>query len=116
VDWEAVANEVVDAVMKQMNAIGQGLIDFGGALGEIGANGANRVLEAVKDVDVQGAAESVSGAASSSVKATGKAVGSITKGAGKAIGSMADGAGRALDATTDALKGAGGAIKELIGK
>ena len=62
VDWETAADEIVDAVMKQINAVGQGLVDLGGA---------------IKDAGLKGA-------------------------------------GKAMDATTDALKDAGGVIKDVI--
>jgi hypothetical protein len=181
VDWETAANDIIDAVMKKLNALGQGIIDLGNSLKDIGLDGAGAVMDAVKDIDVQGAAdavmdavndidvsgavdslsdaagsvlesvgdvdvsgaaESVSEAAGSAVESAGKILGNITgsvgsaagstaEGAGSAVGSIADGAGSALGATTDAvtggatkaveatsdmLKGAGGAIKGIFGK
>ena len=140
VDWDAAANEVMDAVMKQMNALGQGLMDLGGAIKDAGLDGAGKVIDAVKDVDVQGAAEAVSGAAGkaldaagdaigsagdaigsmtegaggvvgSATESAGKALGSVADGAGSAIGSAAEGTGKVLGATTDAVKdGAGKAL------
>lgn len=140
VDWDAAANEIMDAVMKQMNALGQGLIDLGGAIKDVGLDGAGKVLDAVKDVDVKGAADAVSGAADkaldaaggaigsagdaigsmtegaggvvgSATESAGKALGSVADGAGSAIGSAAEGTGKVLGATTDAVKdGAGKAL------
>ena len=165
VDWEEAANEIIDAVTKKLNALGQGIIDLGNSLKDAGLEGAGAVIDAVKDVDVQGAvdslsdaagsviesvgevdvsgaADSVSEAAGNVVESAGKILGNITgsvgsaagstaEGAGGAVSSIADGAGSALGATTDAvtggatkaveatsdmLKGAGGAIKGIFGK
>ena len=165
VDWEEAANEIIDAVMKKLNALGQGIIDLGNSLKDAGLEGAGAIMDAVKEVDVQGAVDSLSDAASSVidsvgdvdvsgaagsvseaagsvVESAGKVLGNITgsvgnaagstaDGAGNAVSSIADGAGSALGATTDAvtggatkaveatsdmLKGAGGAIKGIFGK
>ena len=141
VDWSEAASEISDAIMKQMNALGQGLMDFGGALKDMGLEGANQALDAVKNIDVQGATDAVSNAAGATMDAAGSALGSATKalgsategagdavgstaasvgkaagsvasGAGDAISSAASGAGKALGATTDAVKSGAGAAMD----
>ena len=129
IDWESAANEILDAIMKQMNALGQGIMDLGNALKDAGLEGANQVIDAVKEIDVQGATEAVGAAADKVVNSAGdimssagdklgsvtegagNAFGSATEGAGKALGSAKEGAGKVLGSTTDAVKdGAGKAM------
>ncbi len=123
VAWSEAANEIFDAIMKQMNALGQGIVDLGGALKDMGLDGANQVLDAVKDVDVQGAVDAVGGAAGKAMDAAGSALGSATDGAGaafnsvsKTLGSATEGAGEAVGSTAASVGKAAGSVAEGAGK
>ena len=123
VDWEAAADEILDAIMKQMNALGQGLIDLGGAIKDMGLEGANQVIDAVKDIDVQGATEAVTGAADKALDAAGDAIGSVgdmlgsvTEGGGSAVGSATESAGKAIGSVADGASSAIGSAAEGAGK
>lgn len=114
IDWESAANEILDAIMKQMNALGQGIMDLGNALKDAGLEGANQVIDAVKEIDVQGATEAVGAAADKVVNSAGDIMssagdklGSVTEGAGSAFGSAVEGAGSAFGS---AVEGAGNAF------
>lgn len=126
-DWATVANEVLNAVMAQLNQLGKGLKDLGSALKDAGIDGADKIAESVKAVDLQGMAESTKtgigsvadgagGAISSTTESAGKAISSLAEGAGGAISSAADGAGKAIGTTADAIKDAGGALKGIFKK
>lgn len=126
-DWATVANEVINAVMAQLNQLGKGLKDLGNALKDVGIDGADKIAESVKAVDLQGVAESTKtgigsvadgagGAISSTTESAGKAISSLAEGAGGAISSAADGAGKAIGTTADAIKDAGGALKGIFKK
>jgi len=137
VDWETAANEIIDAVMKKLNALGQGIIDLGNSLKDIGLEGADKVIDAVKDIDVQGAvdslsdaagsvidsvgdinvsgaAESVSEAAGSAVESAGKILGNITESIGSAAGSTGEGAGNAVGSIADGAGSALGATTDAL--
>lgn len=133
-DWATVAQEVSDAVMKHLGALGDGLIKLGGALQDVGKGTAAQALEAVKSLDVENAkkaldtgAGKVAAVTGAAVDGAGKAVEVVGDGAGKAVNVVGDGAGKAIEAvgtgatkaaeaTGDALKSAGDALKGLFGK
>ena len=123
VDWSEAATEISDAIMKQLNSLGQGLMDFGGALKDMGLDGANQVLDAVKDLDVKGATDAVGNAAGAAMGAAGSALGSAKDGAGaafgsvtKTLGSATEGAGDAVGSTAASVGKAAGSVATGAGK